>query len=183
MKLWVGEVGGEVLVYDPSIQLADCPHIFLWSTISFEMCQYNAAVTRQNIKRLKNTNALEVHTTSYMEWKFAHGVAWLNNVVGYYASRRSRELEQEIERNARDLERIEQQRVANLTPEQRHKERLEQLGIKYLGIRPAIRTTFHRVTHCYSCTQPLDNSVDSECIACGWILCTCGACGCGCQLV
>jgi hypothetical protein len=25
----------------------------------------------------------------------------------------------------------------------------------------------------------LDNAVDVECVACDWIICVCGACGCG----
>jgi hypothetical protein len=36
-----------------------------------------------------------------------------------------------------------------------------------------------RVTHCYNCKSNLDNAVDVECEACGWIICSCGACGCG----
>lgn len=39
----------------------------------------------------------------------------------------------------------------------------------------------HRVTHCYNCKHHLDNAVDVECAACGWIVCRCGACGCGYQ--
>jgi hypothetical protein len=35
-----------------------------------------------------------------------------------------------------------------------------------------------RVAHCYVCGRSLDNSVDLECAACGWIVCRCGACGC-----
>jgi hypothetical protein len=36
-----------------------------------------------------------------------------------------------------------------------------------------------RITHCYNCKHHLDNAVDVECAACGWIVCRCGACGCG----
>jgi hypothetical protein len=39
----------------------------------------------------------------------------------------------------------------------------------------------HREAHCYSCKSHLDNSVDVECEACRWIICCCGACGCGYQ--
>jgi hypothetical protein len=37
----------------------------------------------------------------------------------------------------------------------------------------------HRVTHCYSCKCPLDNAIDVEGEGCSWIVCRCGACGCG----
>jgi hypothetical protein len=36
-----------------------------------------------------------------------------------------------------------------------------------------------RVTHCYSCHHSLDSRKTEKCTKCGWILCNCGACGCG----
>jgi hypothetical protein len=33
--------------------------------------------------------------------------------------------------------------------------------------------------HCYSCKSLLTNATELECASCGWILCKCGACGCG----
>jgi len=38
-----------------------------------------------------------------------------------------------------------------------------------------------RTTHCYDCQQKLDSDVDVECTRCHWIICSCGACGCGFQ--
>lgn len=36
-----------------------------------------------------------------------------------------------------------------------------------------------RVSKCWNCKQPVDNSVDLECSSCEWIICgLCGACGC-----
>jgi len=53
------------------------------------------------------------------------------------------------------------------------------LGQPNPGIRPATARQFHRTTHCYACTSPLDNAVNQECNLCRWIVCYCGACGCG----
>jgi hypothetical protein len=86
--------------------------------------------------------------------------------------------------------RQEAKRWASLTPQEQHqermaalaarqKQRLSRLGIAFKGLRPAAASRFRRVTHCYECHQELDNSVDVECVACNWILCECGACGCG----
>jgi hypothetical protein len=36
-----------------------------------------------------------------------------------------------------------------------------------------------RVTHCYSCQAAISNSDLVECTRCRWIVCDCGACGCG----
>lgn len=74
--------------------------------------------------------------------------------------------------------RKERERFASLPLTEKHKEILARLGLPYKGLRPAT-PRFRRVTHCYACKDHLDNSVDIECVTCGWILCTCGACGCG----
>ena len=76
--------------------------------------------------------------------------------------------------------RARQEWLASLPLEERHRIFLEELGIAYKGVRAgSSRVRFRRVTHCYICRKHLDNAVDVECVACGWILCTCGACGCG----
>jgi hypothetical protein len=36
-----------------------------------------------------------------------------------------------------------------------------------------------RVTHCYSCYAKISNETQIECRRCRWIVCDCGACGCG----
>jgi hypothetical protein len=73
--------------------------------------------------------------------------------------------------------------IANIylhpTIEGRHKLKLKELGIEYLGVRTATRERPHRITHCWSCKGHLDNSIDIECVSCGGILCNCGACFCG----
>jgi hypothetical protein len=63
--------------------------------------------------------------------------------------------------------------------EQKHAEFLARLGKAPAGLRPRSIDLPSRHTHCYSCRESLSSSVDLECIACGWILCQCGACGCG----
>ena len=59
-----------------------------------------------------------------------------------------------------------------------HRQKLEEMGVSYIGIR-SNSTKIHRVTHCYDCKQGLDSTINLECMSCGWILCRCGACGCG----
>ena len=36
-----------------------------------------------------------------------------------------------------------------------------------------------RVAHCYACSATISNEDMAECHRCGWIVCSCGACGCG----
>jgi hypothetical protein len=37
----------------------------------------------------------------------------------------------------------------------------------------------HREAHCWRCKSPLDSDDDLACVICRWMLCECGACGCG----
>lgn len=60
---------------------------------------------------------------------------------------------------------------------QRHAKFLLDRGLKAASVINSTR--MHRETHCYSCKGDLDNAEDLECAACGWIICSCGACGCG----
>ena len=53
---------------------------------------------------------------------------------------------------------------------------------RYIGVRTPEENTatrWHRKAHCWNCHRGLDNYMQWECKACGWILCECGACGCG----
>lgn len=61
--------------------------------------------------------------------------------------------------------------------QERHRRFLNNAGrseVKTVKARKRVR-----VSHCWNCKQPVDNSIDLECSACGWIICgSCGACGC-----
>lgn len=64
-------------------------------------------------------------------------------------------------------------------PEVAHASFLEVRGLPPQELRRTTRARTLRVTHCWSCKADLDNSIDLECTACNWIICSCGACGCG----
>ena len=61
-----------------------------------------------------------------------------------------------------------------------HQKLLAKAGIKNEGVRevPQGQLRRHRHSHCWHCKKHLDTGVDVQCIACGWMLCHCGACGC-----
>lgn len=60
-----------------------------------------------------------------------------------------------------------------------HRKHVENHGLRYQGTKRASNRKLNRATHCWNCRAGLDSSVDKQCVACGWILCRCGACGCG----
>ncbi len=58
------------------------------------------------------------------------------------------------------------------------------LHLKEYGIAaPDQSTMIHegkrRETHCWSCKSHLDSKDDLACVVYRWLLCECGACGCG----
>lgn len=79
----------------------------------------------------------------------------------------------ENERRMTALEKLKEQVIAN------HRLRLGRLGIPYKGVLEGSLKKGWRFTHCYSCGHALNNAINSECAVCGWIVCACGACGCG----
>lgn len=54
----------------------------------------------------------------------------------------------------------------------------EKLGLEKAILMESSKTK-HRVTHCYSCKKPLESGLFFECASCHWLVCGCGACGCG----
>ena len=62
--------------------------------------------------------------------------------------------------------------------EKRFHLRREALGLERANLLQSTRRQ-HRVTHCYACMERLESGFFLECGSCGWLVCTCGACGCG----
>jgi hypothetical protein len=72
---------------------------------------------------------------------------------------------------------LEREEALKVRCKNNHIDRLNSLGVNYGGIRDA--KSNYRKTHCYNCKQYLDGLRYFECLNCGWIICNCGACGCG----
>ena len=63
---------------------------------------------------------------------------------------------------------------------QRHKRHLQRVGIRASGEITRNKHKRYRAAKCWACHHPIDNLTMYECSVCsGWIICTCGACGCG----
>jgi hypothetical protein len=73
-----------------------------------------------------------------------------------------------------DREAVERERRSIVAA---HEAFLDRRGLPIRGTRLGLGQ--RRITHCYNCKNHLDNAVDVECDGRGWIICRCGACGCG----
>ena len=49
---------------------------------------------------------------------------------------------------------------------------------KYLEVLDGIDKNYYREARCYSCKNEIDSHDYPKCLKCGWIICSCGACGC-----
>ncbi len=97
--------------------------------------------------------------------------------------RRSLELieqQETAEREAREREeQIARQEKERLDLIARHEAFVAKSGKTYQGFITSNKVRNPRITHCYSCYEDLDSRADVECKICGWLVCNCGACGCG----
>ena len=62
--------------------------------------------------------------------------------------------------------------------DQKHKKFLAKNDLAPADIRRRPEYFQARNAKCFHCQTRLDSSTGFECVACGWILCECGACGC-----
>jgi len=133
MTIWVGEVEGEALVFDPSIQLPDCPHVFLWSPASLTMGKFIAKGIRKRIKPYRNENSMAAYVAAYKLWHTNHASSWIEKEKIYYGKRKlldskleSKRIEQEETRKKLEEARIlyELQEPERVAQEARRKAQL-----------------------------------------------------------
>jgi hypothetical protein len=156
-QLWVGVIlsTDALIVYDPSIQVEGQSQIIVYSVGRELIRQFDPIKIRSMVNTVHGERR-DDSLRKYAEWKQLAGLR-------IEAERLRIEVEADIKR---------QFIIA------RHKSFLEEKGKPYEGTN-ARRVMRHRLTYCWSCKQHLDNDIDIECAACGWIICNCGACGCG----
>lgn len=160
---WVGQIRSTeaLLVYDPSLQLANHSQLFVYSLNLGAIRQFAPAELRAIVRTVHGAQR-ETALAEYYKWKRENGEAFL--------LREPLRLEEESRRVEAEAERIREA----------HRQRLISLGIDpaSITISPVAPRSL-RVTHCYACKRHLDNQTFLECSACNWIICNCGACGCG----
>jgi uncharacterized small protein (DUF1192 family) len=156
-RLWVGQhPKGGLLVYDPSSESArNNENVSLYLVAEDRIGTFRREIIREHVKQ---------HTPDKDEVRSA--------VEAYlqFLDKPRRVAEQAAKEGA------EAKRSAL---EARHRAFLEKGGQQYSGVRIRPNSSPQRITHCWSCKRHLDSSIDLECVACNWILCDCGACGCG----
>jgi hypothetical protein len=150
-KLWVGifDATGALIVYDPRFQRENDDHIYVYSMSRNLVRRMSRVEVRNQIRSAAGTEGDEA-IAKYRLWLQEGGTYDSAYVTGDIAANRAIDS---------------------------HRKKIEAAGMPYLGVRSAYDKK-HRTSHCWSCKKPLDSTVALECIACTWMLCKCGACGC-----
>lgn len=155
---WVGirKDTGSIWVYDPFLKNKDSEKVYAYSVERDQVREYPKSQIKGVLVTLEDSRR-DVAIQSYLKWFEKYG----NSFV------KEHEKLKILDADKRQNQIIE-----------RHKQYLVQHGKRYLGITKSSAKK-HRVTHCYSCKVRLDSSLHIECNACNWLICSCGACGCG----
>jgi hypothetical protein len=175
-SLWVGVFvkTGALVVYDSALQIAGQPEVNLYSVNKGGVRSFEPDFARSKVSSAKGAERASA-LKSYASWKDADNGQFVKDELARIEAERLDELARiEAER----LKILEQEFTRRQETIERHRTRVESSGRTYLGTVARTTPTL-RVAHCWSCHAHLDNSVDVECAACHWILCRCGACGCG----
>lgn len=162
-RFWVGSNNSGVLVFDKEMQIDGADHVFLWSVRHREMQQYAADLARPHLRTVKDNEVVSSAIESYLAWHGAFATSWLSEELRYQGARKAKGAAEE---------------QARRSLAERHAQYLASTGLANNGTRLASSRNFHRTPPCWRCGKQLDNSADIECISCGWIICSCGACGC-----
>jgi hypothetical protein len=86
-EIWVGELDGDLLFFDLSIQIKDGPHVFLWSSKTRTMERFVPSLLRTHIRRYKNPMPPQDLHRPYLEWFEQSGKSWLAEAELYDRTR------------------------------------------------------------------------------------------------
>ena len=170
LDIWVGVFPktGALVVYDPLLQLDGQTEVNVYSVARETVRRFQPAEIRAIVQTVHGADR-EQAVAAYLAWRLLNGSDFLEK------ERRRMEREQEEAERDSALRTAEASRLANLLIE-RHKAHLVAIGKEYRGA--AVRPSKARQAHCWNCRESLSSNIDLACLACSWMLCTCGACGC-----
>lgn len=152
-SIWVGkfEETGATVVFDTAVKFDGVDDVFGYVPARDVMRQFKSEFAKS--ARMVSGGEKDMALSKYLDWKQKHGTTFAEGFV----TRKERAINNAIKK---------------------HKKYLKKIGKEYSGVNPNTSKR-HRVTHCYACKEPLDSSFHIECNQCEWLVCECGACGCG----
>lgn len=163
--LWVGAFikTGALILYDPKLQMAGHEWVNLYSKNKDGVRPFERSVVREKIRRASPAEQ-EQALRAYAEWEQKDNGAFVASEL----------LEKEKKERKRTSDLLFNENQIRI---ERHKEFLGKSG--KTGEAIVVESRNNRTTHCYSCKCNLSSNSNLECTTCHWLICECGACGCG----
>lgn len=162
-RMWIGRhtADGDTLVFDPEVSDAAAENVTLFSLSHLRNKVFPRAVVAAKIEEVTDQAQHARAEEEYRRWPALRE-------------------ERERERAAAREETAHRQRQATI---ERHRGYMEERGIEYQGVHDTATGRRaggnRRRTKCHACGIALDDFAAAECMVCGGVLCSCGACGCG----
>lgn len=127
---------------------------------------------RRNLKKVSDASVVRSAIDSYNVFERAERTREAEAVAARAIDRENARRESEAWFALEPERRREQTKALN-------RAHLSRFGGSGSAYRQRADHLAERVTHCWACKQGLDSRQDLEHVHCGWLVCTCGACGCG----
>ncbi len=164
-RFWVGSPANSKMLWvlDKQMPHEDPNMVYLFGIHSNKMEEYEKGFARARLKPVideKRNQAVE----SYLVWYQKNGEKFL---------------QVDCERVRRELaKRSEIYNEIDAAEIELHEKYIDSLDVLY-PVTQNVEVNNQRATHCYLCKNNLDTNINIQCASCGWLICTCGACGCG----
>jgi len=171
-QYWVGERADSKMtwLFDSFMPHEDPKMVYLFNVDKGELREYPKYFAR-TVLRPVTGDRKEQAVQAYENWYAANG----NGFLEKDRERRRRAMEARKVKEEKERAQLAKRRAEAI---ERHKKYLVRHGKEYQGVS-TVRDANPRVTHCYSCKENLDSRMHIQCKSCDWLICYCGACGCG----
>lgn len=175
-QLWVGffQKTGALVVYDKQLQIKGQPEVYLYSVNKNTVRPFEPDFARSKVVAARGAER-DFALASYTAWRTLDNGTFVREELSRISAEKLKIEQAEV------LERLKTKQAKELQRSQlieRHRKYLASVDFQYLGTNLGSKKE-RRITHCWRCWDRLDNSINIECASCHWILCECGACGCG----
>lgn len=174
-RYWVGKRQGSQFrwLFDKDMPHEDIEMVYLFNADTLSMKEYAKAFAREVLATVLEDDRTAV-ISIYEKWHLENGATFLKKDE----ARRRRAMQVRVqELKARRMWEIKYLEMRRQSAIEHHKAYFEKHRKEYPGVSDSVRSC--RMTHCYACSSPLDGELDLECRGCSWLVCFCGACGCG----
>lgn len=177
--LWVGVRGdaGTVWVFDKSMPHFDETMAYVFSVSTGTVTAYPRATLRTMLVP-QDPSKWQVAVDAYLKWREGSQQQFLETEkndapdrIAWLAGADERSHEARENQRLKDKTRLKE-------VEAKHCAYLDRYSKPNLGVKE-FESIDGRSSVCHRCKSPVQAQGSLQCNACGWIICSCGACGCG----